>query len=221
MARSGNQRQLKARQPSGDTRAALIRATVDVLREDGHAGASARAIAARAGCNQALIFYHFGSVADLLLAALDEVSSQRLERYSSDVDAALTSDELINAAGRIFREDLEQGYVRVLVELIAAASSIPGFGAEVLKRIKPWEGFAQRTMAKLFEGSAFQRIAGSDLAGHVVAALFLGLEMLAHLEDGQTGAGDAVAGIGAILPAVLASVSAVSTPSAHEGNRDA
>ena len=45
-----------------DTRAVLIAAAIDTLREAGFAGASARRIAKRAGCNQALIFYHFGSV---------------------------------------------------------------------------------------------------------------------------------------------------------------
>jgi AcrR family transcriptional regulator len=53
------------------TRAALIAGAIQTLREAGFAGASARQIARRAGCNQALIFYHFGSVPDLLIAALE------------------------------------------------------------------------------------------------------------------------------------------------------
>jgi AcrR family transcriptional regulator len=44
----------------------------------GFAGASAREIARRADCNQALVFYHFGSVTELLLAGLDDVSTRRL-----------------------------------------------------------------------------------------------------------------------------------------------
>jgi AcrR family transcriptional regulator len=43
----------------------------------GFAGASAREIARRADCNQALVFYHFGSVTELLLAGLDD-STRRL-----------------------------------------------------------------------------------------------------------------------------------------------
>ena len=50
------------------TRRALVDAAIESLRFDGFAGASARAIATRAGVNPGLIFYHFGSVADLLLA---------------------------------------------------------------------------------------------------------------------------------------------------------
>jgi AcrR family transcriptional regulator len=218
MGRSGASRQLRKTDSSRDTRASLIRATIAVLREYGHAGASARTIAARAGCNQALVFYYFGSVAELLLAALDDVSSERFDRYSSVVDAAVTPEEFLEAAGVIFREDLEAGYVRVLVETVAAASSIPGFGAEVLKRIKPWEKFAQRTMARLFEGSALQPIVSSDLGGHVVAALFLGLEMLAHL-DAQAGTEGGVEQFRGILPALLPLILSLSATSMREGGR--
>src|SRR3954471_10364952 len=101
-----------------DTRAALVSAAVDALREDGFGRASARNIAARAGCNQALVFYHFGSVADLLLAALDEVSAQRLDQYRDAVAEGTSIDELVPVAARVFREDLDKGYVTVLAEMI-------------------------------------------------------------------------------------------------------
>jgi len=62
------------------TRAHLVEAALRTLIEEGYAGTSARAIAGRAGLNPALIFYHFGGVDDLLLAALDRSSAERLER---------------------------------------------------------------------------------------------------------------------------------------------
>ena len=75
---------------SARTRAALIGGAIGALREEGFAGASAREIAQRAGCNQSLVFYHFGSVNDLLLAALDEVSARRMAAYSRLVEEAGT-----------------------------------------------------------------------------------------------------------------------------------
>src|ERR1700736_5345951 len=68
---------------SADTRQALIDAAIETLKSRGFAGTSARAIGKQAGCNQALVFYHFGSVVELLLAALDEVSARRLDRYTA------------------------------------------------------------------------------------------------------------------------------------------
>ena len=69
-----------------------------MLRESGFAGASARRIAQRAGCNQALVFYHFGSVNDLLVAALEEVSARRMAAYRELLDRTGTLAELITSA---------------------------------------------------------------------------------------------------------------------------
>ena len=70
MATAGPRRGGREAGRSADTRAALVAGAVQALGEVGFAGASAREIATRAGCNQALVFYHFGSVTELLLAAL-------------------------------------------------------------------------------------------------------------------------------------------------------
>ncbi len=50
---------------SGDTRERLLAGTISALRDKGIAGISARSIAAAAGVNQALVFYHFGTVEEL------------------------------------------------------------------------------------------------------------------------------------------------------------
>ncbi|MGH9206383.1 MAG: TetR family transcriptional regulator, partial [Acidimicrobiales bacterium] len=68
MAKSGTVSRLRSPGDggTGDTRQALVRAAVETLKSEGFAGASARVIAGRAGCNQGLVFYHFGTVANLL-----------------------------------------------------------------------------------------------------------------------------------------------------------
>ena len=127
---------------ASDSRRALVEAAIETLRIDGFARASARSISARAGCNQGLVFYYFGSVSNLLLAALDAVSADRLERYTAAVAAAASPRSWWRSRPTIFREDLDAGYAKVLVEMIAGASSTPGLGPEVLARIAPWTAFA-------------------------------------------------------------------------------
>src|SRR2546426_7268684 len=102
------------------TRARIVDAALETIKQEGILGASAGAIARAGGFNQALIFYHFGSISDLLLAALEETSSRRMESYRSEVERARTLPELVDAAARIYREDLESGHIKVLAELIAA-----------------------------------------------------------------------------------------------------
>jgi AcrR family transcriptional regulator len=153
-----------------------------VLKSEGFGGASARAIADRADCNQGLIFYHFGTVVDLLLAALDEVSALRQVRYGEAVAQVDSPAELLDAAADIFREDLDAGHVAVLAEMIAGASSTPGLGPKVAERIEPWKLFAANAIANVFAHGAVASVATAEEAAHAVVALYLGLEMLAHLD---------------------------------------
>src|SRR5664279_4478058 len=84
------------------TRQALVAAAIDALKEDGYSGASARGIAQRAGINQGLVFYHFGSVANLLLAALDAVSDERFRIYGTEVAEVSSPSQLVDTAEGIF-----------------------------------------------------------------------------------------------------------------------
>lgn len=167
---------------SAETRAALVAGAVEALREVGYAGASAREIAARAGCNQALVFYHYGSVADLLLAALDDVSTRRLSAYQGIVDRATTLTDLIDSARAIFSEDLDAGHVAVLVEMITGAQSTPGLGEQVAARLAPWRDFAESAVSKALTGSPVELVLPASELAHAVVAGFLGLELLASLD---------------------------------------
>jgi AcrR family transcriptional regulator len=167
---------------TNDTRRALLEAAIETLRVDGFAGASARAIAKRAECNQALVFYYFGSVADLLLAALDEVSQRRLDEYSAAVEGITRPADLAGTAAKIFEEDLDKGYLTVLAELIAGASAVPGLGAAVAARIGPWKTFASNAIDAAVAGSPLASVVPVPQLAHAVVALYLGLEMLAHLD---------------------------------------
>ena len=169
---------------SADTRHRLVEAAIETLQSDGYVGASARSIAQRAGLNQGLIFYHFGSVANLLLAALDAVSDDRLQTYDAAVSDVTGLSELVDVAEGIFRNDLDAGYITVLVELIAGASSTPGLGPEVSARIEPWRTFAQSTIDAAVGESPLGSVLPAGDVAHAVVALYLGLEMLAHL-DGE------------------------------------
>jgi AcrR family transcriptional regulator len=154
----------------------------------GFAGASAREIAARAGCNQALVFYHFGSVTELLLAALDDVSARRLAAYTEMVDEAESLTDLIDSARTIFSEDLDAGHVTVLVEMIVGAQSTPGLGEQVSARLAPWREFAESAVVKGMQGSPIAFLLPSNEIAHGVVATFLGLELLAHLDQDRAAA---------------------------------
>jgi len=173
---------------STETRAVLVAGAIEALREVGFAGASAREIAGRAGCNQALVFYHFGSVTELLLAALDDVSARRLAAYTDFVDQATTLTDLIDSARAIFSEDLDAGHVTVLVEMITGAQSTPGLGEQVAARLAPWRDFAESAVHKALVGSPVALVLPAKELAHAVMAGFLGLELLASLDGDRAAA---------------------------------
>ena len=212
MARPGTPSRVRKRDTgvAADTRQRLVDAAIEALREDGFGGASARNIATRADCNQGLVFYHFGSVANLLLAALDEVSERRLSQYRAKVDGVQTPKQLVSVATDIFGEDLDKGYVTVLAEMIAGASSTPGLGSEVAKRIRPWRKFASEALSGALVGSGLDALPTDTLA-HGVVALYLGLELLAHLDGDRrpaTALFDQVASLTDVLGALFREPSA-------------
>ena len=172
----------------GDTRAALIEAAIATLRESGFAGASARRIAQRAGCNQALVFYHFGSVNELLIAALEEVSARRMAAYRDLLDRSGTLAELIAGARAVFEADLDAGHVTVLTEMISGAQSVPGLGERVAAVLAPWRGFAAEAVRGVLAASPVASLLPADEAAHAVVAGLLGLEMLASLDGDRAAA---------------------------------
>src|ERR1039458_6695008 len=184
MAKSGSPSKVTAgrTEQSMNTRRALVEAAIETLKVNGYSGASARVIAERSGLNQGLVFYHFGSVVNLLLAALDAVSDDRMIRFSAAVENVTSPNELMDVAAQIFREDLDTGHVTVLVEMIAGASSTPGLGAEVATRITPWFTFTKDAIDKTFGDSPFASLLPAKDVAYTIVALFLGLEMLTHLD---------------------------------------
>jgi AcrR family transcriptional regulator len=168
------------------TRASLVAAAVAVLRTEGFAAATARHVAARAGLNQGLVFYHFGSVNELLLTAMDQVSAERRARYDAAIASVHAPSELVELAVRIFTEDVASGDATLLVEMIAGSVSNPELGAAVKARVEPWSEFATDALESAFSSSPLLGIIGADELAYSVVALYLGLELLSHLDGDAT-----------------------------------
>lgn len=168
------------------TKLQIAEAALATLKANGFAGSSARAIAHVGGFNQALIFYHFGSVQNALLAALDVISERRLAEYAPRFEAARTVSELGRLARVIYEEDLERGYITALGEMVSGGVSDPMLGAEVAARIEPWIAMVERKLEALLAGSPLGALVSpSDLAFGIVS-LYFGIDMLSHLQRDQT-----------------------------------
>lgn len=168
-------------EPDG-TKRKLVEAALETLKAKGFAGASAREIARAGGFNQALIFYHYGSVQNVLVAALDHVSARRLQTYGPRFENANSLPELAALAREIYAEDLDNGYVTVLGEMVAGGVSDPELGREVVARVEPWLEMVERKLRELLAGSLLEAIVPPREVAFAIISLYLGIDMLSQLE---------------------------------------
>ena len=182
MAVSGGPRGRSERTDGRETKARLVAAATQSLREVGFAGTSAREVARRAGTHQSQVFYYFGTVPDLLLAALDAVSERRLTAYDGLLAGAHSSADLIEAAGEIIASDLATGDVAILTELLSGSRSVPGMSEQVAARLRPWEEFAERAVRQAASAHPLGALAPTADLAHLVVATILGLELLASVD---------------------------------------
>jgi AcrR family transcriptional regulator len=171
--------------PLEGTKLRIAEAALETLKQKGYNGASAREIAAHGAFNQALIFYHFGSVDGLLLAVLELVSRRRMRAYRVPFEDARSLPALASLGRRIYEEDLANGYVIVLGELVTAGASRPQLGAGVAACLRPWLEMVERKVEDLVAGSPMEALVPARDAAFAIVALYLGIDMLGHLDGNR------------------------------------
>ena len=191
---------------SGDTKDRILEAVFETGRTEGIVGTSARSIARTGGFNQALLFYHFGSVREALLAALQRQSAERLARYEARLAGVTTLPELAAVAADLHAEDTETGTITVLSQLLAGAAGDPGLGPELLDQFRPWMALVEDALRRVAAGTGLdEALPYRDLA-FAVTSLFVGIELLASLDrDAQQDASlfGSIGALAALVDAVL------------------
>jgi len=164
-----------------DTRQRLLDAAVEVLREEGITGATARRIAARAGVNQALVFYHFGSVANLLLQSFLRTSDGQIARYRAAAEGVDSLHDLVGIARRLHDEDLESGAVTAVTQVMAAARE-PELSEQILERFDQWIGIVEEALRRATADSPLAAAMLVREAAYAISSMFLGIEIVTRLD---------------------------------------
>jgi AcrR family transcriptional regulator len=167
--------------PRGGSRHRVVQAAFEVLRTNGYAGASTRSIAAAGGFQPGLIFYYFGSLDDLLVAALAESSEARLERYRAAVAQAGSLAELVSLLGDIYRHDVASGHIRVVSELVGASVSRPELARPVVALMQPWLELAERAVEGALADSPLRGLVSPRELALAGVTFYLGANLLTHL----------------------------------------
>jgi AcrR family transcriptional regulator len=160
-----------------DTRQRLVEGTLTTIREVGFAGLSARAIASRAELNQALIFYHFGSMDALVAETCRRATAERVTMWSDDLDRVNDLDSLVDLARRLHARERKEGNVSILAQALAAASADDQLAVAVGEALRLWLDPIEATIRRIINGTALDGVfAPADLA-YPIAASFVGVEL--------------------------------------------
>ena len=160
-----------------DTRTKLIDGAITTLRDKGIAGTSARMIAAAAGVNQALIFYHFGSVDDLIVAACGESTSARVALYRTQFNEVTSFRQLLALGRELHTRERDAGNVAVLAQVLAGAQQDSNLAAAAQGALSLWIAEVEAALVRLLKGSPIAAVANPEGLARGIAASFIGIEL--------------------------------------------
>lgn len=172
----------KSSRAGQETRDRILDAALETVRVEGLVGTSARAIARTGDFNQALVFYHFGSIEDLLLAALRRANDRRMARFRDRLAAVQSLPELVDIAVDLHRTRGEDVDHPALAAIVAGWSTNSDVGKRVLEILRPWDRMVEDALRRSLADTPLAQIVPTDDLAHAVSCLFLGIEMMSRLD---------------------------------------
>jgi AcrR family transcriptional regulator len=184
-----------------DTRTRIVEAALATLRDQGITGLSARAIGRHGGFNQALIFYHFGSVEGLLVAVARSESERRSALYAEALRSVTSLTDLVAVARRLHDEEFKAGTVAALTQMLAGAVGSEELSRGIREALEPWTSLVGEAITRLLEGTPYGDVLPQGDVTAALAALFLGIELYTGLDPEAT-AGSLFTTMGAVAALV-------------------
>jgi len=172
---------------TGETQQQLMSAALEVVGTKGIEAATARAIANIAGVNQSLIFYHFGSVTQLLIASVNSLNETRFQAYESALSQVKTVEELLGVTFEVFEEDRHGPSYIVLSQMVAGAKNVPEFATALEPLFEKFISLTKKSLTQVLgDVSLPAEITYDDVAIGIIS-LFLGVRLIGSVPkyDGQ------------------------------------
>ena len=134
------------------TRKALLDAAEELLISKGLSEITTRKVADKAGVNQALIHYHFGTMEELLLAVLERVSLSVKERAQKIYrDEEFFVDGWFKEMQAATTTDLEKGWGKVWLENLTLAANRPRIRQQYVKAASTVRKLHERQVGEMLE----------------------------------------------------------------------
>jgi len=181
----------------------LLDAAAEMLATEGLTGLSARSVAARAGVNQALVFYHFGSVAELVEAALRRSADLAVATYRNRFDDVTSFTELLTLGRELHATERDRGNVAQMAQVMSGALRDATLARAGRYALTQWTRQIEVVLGRLLAGSPLRGLVEPAGLARAVAASFLGLELYEGVDpEGATSAMAALESLGNLLEMV-------------------
>ena len=172
----------KASRDESEAQQQLIQSAIDVIKEKGIEGATARSIADKAGLNQSLIFYYFGSVNGLVIESVRDMSAKRRAIYTEVLAKSTTLPDAATKVFNVFKEDRKACSFVVLSQFVVSASNNEEIAKSLEEIYNPWLDLIEHELKRLLNnGNLPNEITYKDAAMSLMA-LFMGIQFMAGID---------------------------------------
>lgn len=161
-----------------DTRARLLEATAQLLAQEGIAAISARRIGTQADANPALIYYHFGSLDELLAESSRAVTADRVGEYRARLSQVGSLSELATTARQLHAEERANGNLAMLAQLLAGSRTHPQIGPALNDNFELLVTEVAGTLERILSGTALEGLLDAQQLARAISAGFIGMELL-------------------------------------------
>lgn len=197
------------------TRALILQATRRRLVEQGYANLNVRDIAQDAGVNHALIGYHFHGKQQLVLAVLDSANNELIERQTRMYRDTASARQKWKQACDFYEEDLNSGFVRLLMELMGASFHDEPLRREFVPRLLSWHQLVETAVADFIKSSGLDLPVSARAISAWIGWFWTGMEasMALGISEDQGHQKEALDAVAALLRRVESGARRPSAPS--------
>ena len=164
------------------TKQRLIEGALEVIRSQGITAVSARSVASAAEANQALIFYHFGNVEELIAQTCVTATESRVDEYRERFAAVSTLTELLALGQTVLVEERAEGNLVVLAQTLAGAQRGGRLAEATHEALGKWTAEVESALVRVLAGSPLMEFTDPRGLARAVSAGFLGITLFESVD---------------------------------------
>ena len=157
------------------TREKLLAGAADTVRQRGIGGASARSIADRADVNQALIFYHFGTVSALIEEACNQAVDDAVSRYEEAFVKVTSLAGLLRVGRELHNYERAAGNVAMMAQLMSNTNHDETIARAARYAMDRWSTEIETVVIRVIKESPLSGLVDGPGLGRAIAASFIGI----------------------------------------------